>query len=215
MRFPTKALLVSLILASASNAFAASTADLKVIGTVIPGSCTPVFAGGGTVDYGKISAGDLSATAMSTLQSRQIAYTITCDAPIVIATSWVDNRLGSAYGPIETTFGLGTQGAAKIGHYMLRVIPAQTLADGAAVDTITTDGASGTWTSSAAVGDKITHGSRDRIFSFAAPGTLVPAAYTTYAGAISVSTQIAPTDTLDMTAPIVLDGLSTMEVRYL
>lgn len=215
MRFPTKALLVSLILASASNAFAASTAELKVIGTVIPGSCTPVFAGGGTVDYGKISAGNLSATAVSILQPRQIAYTITCDAPIVIATSWVDNRLSSAYNPVESVFGLGTQGAAKIGRYRMKVTPAETLADGAAVDTITTDGAGGVWTSSAAVGNIITQGSRDRIFSFAAPGTLVPAAYTTYAGAISVLAQIAPTDTLDMTAPVVLDGLSTMEVRYL
>ncbi|MEB0047321.1 MULTISPECIES: DUF1120 domain-containing protein [unclassified Pseudomonas] len=215
MRFQTKALFATLMLASASSAFAASTADLKVIGTVIPGACTPVFAGGGVVDYGKISASDLSATATSNLQSRQIAYTITCDAPIVVGTSWVDNRLSSASLVNEQVFGLGTQGVNKIGFYTLRTVPGQTLADGVVADSIVSDGLSGVWIPSATDANVITQGARNRIYSFAAPGTLIPAAHTTYSGAVSVAASIAPTNTLDLATPITLDGLSTMEVRYL
>ncbi|MEB0047320.1 MULTISPECIES: DUF1120 domain-containing protein [unclassified Pseudomonas] len=214
MRFQTKAVFAALMLASASSAFAASTADLKVIGTVIPGACTPVFAGGGVVDYGKISASDLSATVASPLQARQISYTITCDAPIVIGTSWVDNRLSSTTPVSESKFGLGTQGTAKIGSYTVRTVPAQTLANGAVADSIVSDDGV-TWHTSASYGNVITQGARNRVYSFATPGTLIPAAFSTYSGALSIVATIAPTSTLNMGSAITLDGLSTMEVRYL
>lgn len=218
MKFKTKAILAAVILASATNAFAGSTAELRVIGTVIPGSCKPEFAGGGAVDYGKISAGDLSATAVSPLQPRQITYTITCDAPIAIATSWVDNRSSTVSTWTDSRFGLGSQGLNNIGYYGVTLIPAQTMADGNAVDTIFADGGSDTWlnVTSVAGQNAVKPGATlNRLYSYATSGTVTPEAFRVYSGALSVRAFIERTSTLDMTAPLVLDGLSTMEVRYL
>jgi hypothetical protein len=55
----------------------------------------------------------------------------------------------------------------------------------------------------------------NNLLSYAAAGTWTVAAYKVYSGALDVTARIVATELLDMTAPIVLDGLSTMEVRYL
>ncbi|MEB0047318.1 MULTISPECIES: DUF1120 domain-containing protein [unclassified Pseudomonas] len=215
MRLHIKITLAAVMVVSAHTVLAASTADLHIVGTVVPGACTPVFVGGGVVDYGSIAASDLSATTNTTLQPRSLAYTIACEAPVVIGTSWTDDRLASALSVNEQIFGLGSQSSNKIGYYTVRNVPSQTWADGVLVDSISSDGGSGLWTSSAAVGNVITQGSRNRLYSFAAPGTLIPAAHMNYSGGLTITATIAPTGTLDMTAPVTLDGLSTMEVRYL
>ncbi|MEB0047319.1 MULTISPECIES: DUF1120 domain-containing protein [unclassified Pseudomonas] len=215
MHVHTNLFLASLMLTSAGSVSAASTADLRVIGSVIPSACTPLFAGGGVVDYGHIPAGSLSATLHTALQTRNVSYSIICDAPIPIGISWVDDRLGSASIPGETAFGLDNQGANRIGLYTLRNAPRQMLGDGKSVDSITSFGYSGVWVLGSANGDYFGQGARNPIYSFAKQGNLTPTAYTTYSGAVSVTASIAPTTTLDMTAPLILNGLSTMVVHYL
>lgn len=59
----------------------AESVDLNVIGTIIPTSCIPAFAGGGTVDLRKISAATLNPTTQTLLPERDISLHINCDAP--------------------------------------------------------------------------------------------------------------------------------------
>ncbi|CAI8855789.1 DUF1120 domain-containing protein [Pseudomonas chlororaphis] len=211
MNFSKKTLLGSLLLLSATSAFAVDTADLRVIGTIAPTACTPTFAGGGTIDYGLIPSASLNATTPTTLADRTITYTITCDAPISIGTSWTDNRQDST--TRATYSGLGKHMGANIGHYIMRAVPAATTADGNPVDLIWRENASTAWGLTTTTSVLWPNGVRTQ--SYAPPGTLVPGAYTNYSGTVNVSTIIAPTSTLDMTSSITLDGLSTMTVRYL
>jgi hypothetical protein len=212
MSFSKKVLLGSLLAFSASSAFAIDTADLRVIGTIAPTACIPTFAGGGVIDYGVIPTASLSPTVATPLQVRPVSYTISCDAPIAIGTSWTDSRTSSAVGGGNTAFGLGMQGAASIGRYTI----AQPAGSGATGDGNPVDligrGTAGVWV--AVVGGVQTN-SGQVIQSYAAPGTLVPAAYSTYTGTFDVAPIIHPTSTLDMSNSITLDGLSTMTVRYL
>ncbi|WP_408980587.1 DUF1120 domain-containing protein [Pseudomonas sp. B21-032] len=53
-------MLGSVLLLSATSVFA-DNADLRVIGTIAPSACTPVFVGGAVVDYGVIASGNVGA----------------------------------------------------------------------------------------------------------------------------------------------------------
>ncbi|MHC8375395.1 DUF1120 domain-containing protein [Pseudomonas sp. MDT1-16] len=211
MNFPKKALLGSLLLLSATSAFAVDTADLRVIGTIAPTACTPTFSGGGVIDYGLIPSASLSPTVRTSLQRRTVSYTIACDAPIAVGTSWSDNRASSAAAN-DYSFGLGLQGSNSIGDYSIRDRLVGATGDGAPVDVITSTNGGVTWRASTDAlqvrGDALIHG-------YAVPGTLVPAAYSNFAGIIEVAPSISATSTLDLTSTITLDGLSTMTVRYL
>ncbi|MDR6165561.1 DUF1120 domain-containing protein [Pseudomonas fluorescens] len=211
--FKSKALLTMLMLASASPVFAAATADLRITGTVTPAACTPVFANGGVLDFGNIAAGSLKSTDYTSLPPREITYTITCNAPIAIATTWVDNRADSV-GPDfvpNHDFGLGKQGAANIGAYTMAHIGSQTSADGSTVDLIIANTGSSVWANNSSGNMQVM---RNTMVSYAPTGTLIPGAYTTYSGALTVPVVLSPMNTLDVTTQIDLDGLATMEVVY-
>lgn len=219
MNFPKKALLGSLLLISATSAFAVDTAPLTVIGTIAPTACTPTFAGGGVVDYGLIPTASLSTTANTTLPSRPISYTIHCDAPISIGTGWADNRSGSAiddpsYNGYQS-FGLGKQGTANIGAYTVSQDAAGATGDGTAVDLVYRDNAANGWTAVPATGVRMYNGLLPRVVAYAPAGTVAPGAYSDFAATLTVIATVAPTSTLDLTTSVTLDGLSTMTVNYL
>ncbi|MGE1154553.1 DUF1120 domain-containing protein [Pseudomonas kitaguniensis] len=213
MNFPKKLVLGSLLLLGANSAFALDRAELTVIGTIAPTACTPTFAGGGIVDYGLIPSSTLDPAVATVLATRSISYTIHCDAPISVGTSWTDERSGSS--PIDNTsnFGLGMQGANKIGSYTLRQLTADATGDGASVNLVFRNGTTGAWAQADASSSQLNNGTRMQ--SYAPLTTLVPGAYTDFGGTIQVITSIAPTNTLDLTTAVTLDGLSTMTVRYL
>lgn len=215
MNFSRKVMLGSVLLLGASSVFA-DTADLRVIGTIAPGACTPVFSGGATVDYGVIPISSLNVSATTQLQDREIGYTITCNAPIPISTTWSDSRAGTAYEPNTNRFGLGTHNGVMIGRYNLYNVRTGVTGDGQTVDVIQKNDAGSAWVAPAG-GITSAQISSDgvRQFSYAPVGTLVPGAYQTYVGAIRVIPVIAPTDTLNLTTEVTLDGLSTMTVNYL
>lgn len=215
MSFPKKILLGSLLVLGSTSVFAADTADLRVIGTIAPTACTPTFSGGATVDYGLIPSSTLNANTTTVLASRPINYSITCDAPIAIGTTWTDARSGTSYGgnPYLTRFGLGAQDGVNVGFYAVYYTSAGNLGDGQPVDLIRRATATAAWTTTPAQSQTFTNG--DYIHSFAAPGSIVPGAYTNFSGTVNIQATIAPTSTLDMSRSITLDGLSTMTVRYL
>lgn len=214
MKVFRKALLATLIMASASNVFAADTADLTVTGVIKPVACTPSFVGGGNVDFGNISPTKLSSTSHTKLGLRSVNYTITCDAPIAMATRFVDARAGTGWttGADKLSFGLGKSGKGWIGGYILQQKNNDLLVDGKAASIIHSGDKGASWVADGDV-NHVIDGST--LVSFAPSGTLIPGAYKTVAGKLQLETMIAPTSQLDLSSDIRLDGLATMEVVYL
>jgi len=215
---------------------AADSVDVKVIGTIVPAACTPVLSGGGTVDYGTIPASSLSATAYTVLTEKEVDFTITCEAPAKIAIKALNGRPNSTAGTLEgpTGFamsdpslrlfnmappvmvaGLGLDGSDRIGAYGLRIVPGTTVADGSAADTIITafsSGYNGSWNTSSGLMFPVTF---TQYLSWAAKGSYAPLAFTTLAGKLGVQAYINKASELNLSKPIYIDGLTTLEVTYL
>ncbi|WP_419245743.1 DUF1120 domain-containing protein [Serratia sp. NFX21] len=232
-----KTLLATLLAAGAvvcaSSVFAADSVDLKVIGTITPVACTPTLSGGGTVDYGTIKADTLKADDYTVLPEKSLDFSITCDGNAKVAVNAFSGRMGSTVGDAEATngastipagitllgdvttvqaFGLGLDGTKKIGGYSLKFDITSTKADGVAVDIITRAGLTGTWFKSP-TGSLVSKPSYQP--SWAATGTLTPVAFKTLANKLRVQAFINKASELDITKPIQLDGLATLELIYL
>lgn len=80
------------LLATTTAAFAANSAQIKVIGTITPAACGATLTGSGTFDYGTISAGILSDTKATNLGARTNILTIACpSAATRVALAATDN----------------------------------------------------------------------------------------------------------------------------
>lgn len=85
-----KVLLATALSLCVTSAFAANpTAVLKVKGTLTNAACTPTLSNGGTVDYGTINLGNLSATAVNQLGQKNIDLTINCTAATKVSGTWL------------------------------------------------------------------------------------------------------------------------------
>ncbi len=107
----------------------AESVDLSVTGTIIPTSCVPAFAGGGTVDLRKISAATLNKTTQTLLPTHNISLHINCDAPAPVEVSVRDNRAatklpgisdGAGQSDPVLFYGLGEINGTRIGGFALR-----------------------------------------------------------------------------------------------
>jgi type 1 fimbria pilin len=218
-----------------SSAFAADSVDVKVIGTISPVACTPTLSGGGTVDYGTIKSDTLKADDYTVLPVKSLDFAITCDGNAKVAVKAINGRMGTAAGGTEdakgstkppvaltiggNSFGLGLAGTKKIGGYALQT--SNLTYDGKTAVAIynSADWAADTWISYAGgPGDKgvlININSPVLKESVAATGTLVPIAFKNLAGKLEVQAYINKGSELDLTKPIQLDGLTTLELVYL
>jgi hypothetical protein len=199
----------------------ANTANLSVIGVIAPPACTPTFASGGVVNYGNISSDRLGPTTETPLSAQSITYSISCDSAIPISTTWSDSRLGTAAsgdsgGPGGIfDFGLNVHGGVNIGRYTMTLLGASQTADGGAVSLIFRDAPGAAWSIAGGTGNVAPQPNSAREISFAPPGTILPGAYSVYAGAVQVVGYITPRGRLDLGTEATLDGLSTMTVNYL
>jgi hypothetical protein len=211
----------------------AESVDIRVVGTITPTACTPVLAGGGTVDYGNIQPSSLAKDTYTTLDEKQVDFSITCDAPAKVAIKATSQRGNSAVsqadgslGIVSTSgntlfaatgvaaYGLGLDGAKGIGGYGLRLAPGTMMADGVAVDSIQATGNTTSW-SKTTLGSLIGTPTSIRYSTWAATGTATPIAFTTLTGKLGVQAYINKASELDLTKPIALDGLTTLELVYL
>ncbi|MGP2408157.1 DUF1120 domain-containing protein [Yersinia sp. 2545 StPb PI] len=220
------------VLATTSLPAFAESVDVRVIGTITPTACTPVLTGGGTIDYGAIHPNTLAKDAYTTLAEKQLDFTINCDAPAKVAVQVINYRVGTlpdaaadtANGgqPVTsvTIFGtnsnyvagLGLHDNNKIGGYGMRFVPGTYTADSAPVVSIYRPSPTSAWvvTSTGSIFSTATRGA-----SWAAPGTTTPIAFTTLTGKLGVQAYINKASELDLTKPIALDGLTTIEIVYL
>ena len=200
---------MALSLGTVNSAFAASSTDLTVTGTITPAACTPTLANGGVVDYGNISAKDLKVTASTPLEPKTLQLAVNCDAPTQFAIHPIDNRRDSG-GPFPTLYGLGMiNGSEKLGYFELRL--SNLNADVASRFVQSSDDGS-TWTN---VIDNSPISS-NRLFalgSLTAPFS--PNQITSATMDITVTPSINRADGLTLTDEVKLDGSATLQIKYL
>ena len=215
-KFVTLGVITSALMAP-MMASAATTADLKLIGTITPAACVPNFTGGTTIDYGNIPAGTLNATAQTNLPDKTTKLTVTCNAPVKFGFSMIDNRAASAVTSLttisgadnEAKLGLGSAGnGAKIGAYSMQ-ISNETPDTGTTQRLRSSDGGT-TWV---VFGGILTP---SYLYGFANSSTATaPSAHTSITVDIKVVAAIDKASNLPITSEIKIDGLSTFEVKYL
>lgn len=231
MKTMKKTVLALAVLATTSLPVMAESVDVRVIGTITPAACTPSLTGGGTIDYGAINPATLSSTAFTVLPEKQIDFSISCDAPAKVAIKAINGRpntvAGSTEGPSGTATapvnvfgtanisvaGLGLDGADKIGGYGIRITAGTVTADSTAVDSIQRNADHTAWTATPVGSIYATEIQRHS--TWAATGTLTPVAFENLTGKLGVQAYINKASELDLTKPVVLDGLTTIELLYL
>ncbi|VEI65425.1 DUF1120 domain-containing protein [Serratia rubidaea] len=226
---------LAVLAATTLPAMAASTVDVRVIGTITPAACTPTLSGGGTVDYGAINPTTLSPADYTVLPEKTLDFSVTCDAPAKIALKVINGRPGSLAGSTENisgagpapagvqlfsvantaAVGLGKDGSANIGGYGLRFVPGTVQADSVNVDPLrTSDPTLASWGAGAASGSILYNGPVLHN-TWAATGTMTPVAFETLTAKFGVQAYLNHASELDLTKPVALDGLSTIELVYL
>lgn len=104
MKRSTHALMTLALLLAAPRA-SAQSAELTIVGNLLPGACTTVLEGGGVVDLGTTLMEKLSPTEETSLGSVRVPMTVSCQVPVRFAFMGVDNTGDSA--SVATRYGLG------------------------------------------------------------------------------------------------------------
>ena len=208
--------------------------EVKVAGTITPSGCTPTLSGDGAIDYGMIKSDSLTLDAYTTLEQKFLELTITCDAPVKLALEAKNGRpntlagvatedaiSGAALSPVgglngsrgaPAVVGLGLSNSARIGGYAIHF--------GSGVGSvITREGETGKWTHSS--GD----GGENNFYSIGVKRQLSwmkvwgsfpdPDAIKNVTIDLMVQAYINKASELDLTKPVILDGLTTLELIYL
>ena len=217
-----------------ATALTAKAADVRVTGTILPVACTPTISGGGVMNYGNINANALSPTDYTVLDEMTAGFSIICDAPTKVALRAVNGRPGSAAGstgdgggqgdgraPVDIfgmahvgVVGLGLDNQTKVGGYGIRITPGKTQADARAVDSLHTQRITNVWLKNDYSGD-LYDPYATRINSWGATGSTLPIPFTTLTGELSVQAYLNKRSELDLSKPIALNGLTTIDMVYL
>ncbi|MCW8275296.1 DUF1120 domain-containing protein [Pseudomonas sp. PCH199] len=194
-----------LLLTGTSSTFAASSTDLTVTGTLTPSACTPTLSSN-NIDLGKIASKDLNTDKHTLIDVRTLTMSVNCDSAIRFALNSIDGRRGSA--AFTSQYGLGLiNGTQKLGAYGLMI--RNPIADGVQAQSI------------ASLDKGITWGNE----KFWDPGLYMsvasmaddsqPIAVKDLTLDLEVTTLIARADGLDLSNEVLIDGLATLEVKYL
>ena len=201
-----KTLLASLLMISASGAFAAETATLSVKGTIAPTACNVTLGGASqgeltfdVTDY----AGDLM-----TLEPQTIPFNIAC-SPNAIAVTYAVSDDASSPHSATNAFGLGKHtNGAEIGVFLMS--HSDVTVDNVPARAIFKNSSYLNWT----VGDYISKTSKDGVMSFAsAAGDLVPV----MAKVFSATLTVTPTIYADLPASdgVELAGAATFTITMI
>jgi len=196
----------------------AESVDLSVVGTIIPTSCIPAFAGGGTVDLRKISAATLNKTTQTLLPTHDISLHINCDAEASVEVSVRDNRTatklpgindGAGNNDPALFYGLGEINGIRIGGFALR--HGRPEADGAPQTLMTRTLAAPAWQLPASP----LVGNAPALYSWGSGVAAGPVAARHHGSPMSLLPIIGPSNALPITSEIPLDGSVTFEMFYL
>ncbi|MFJ7311487.1 DUF1120 domain-containing protein [Pseudomonas sp. NPDC098747] len=211
-----KLLLLSLALASATNAaMAANSVDLRVTGTITPAACNITMTGG-DFDLGTISASALSAseeTRLPLIRGRTLE--IHCAGAQQVGFKAIDNRKDEKSS--SSSYGLGRDGANNpIGNYYIHFIISSVLADGTGGKLKYSWDSGNDWDTATAL-----HGMRNSdvdVYAFdTATSNNIEAPLPLTSGSVELllAAFVQPLSNLDASAEITIDGSATIELVYL
>jgi len=206
----------AVLISTAPYAFAASSTDLTVKGTITPLACSPTLSNSGLVNYGKISRQDLSVDRRTRLRDQTLDLSIQCNAPARFALMMHDNRDGSTVVNSEIYYGLNHDGSGnKVGLYSLNFDPATTVVDDLP-QVFRTDSTTGGIAWSSSNSRSIPIGARSYLgFTDVAGSNAGPIAIQSLTSRVILETVISPTSELDLSTDVQLDGSATLDVVYL
>ncbi|CAI8755799.1 MULTISPECIES: DUF1120 domain-containing protein [Pseudomonas] len=196
----------------------AESVDLSVTGTIIPTSCVPAFAGGGTVDLRKISAATLNKTTQTLLPTHNISLHINCDAPAPVEVSVRDNRAatklpgisdGAGQSDPVLFYGLGEINGTRIGGFALRHGTPETDGTGRALLTRTL--AAPAWR----VPGGTLVSNAPALYSWGISAAAGPVAARHHGFPMQLLPIIGPSNALPIANEIPLDGSVTFDMFYL
>ncbi len=215
MKTLRKTAVLALLAAASIAGMAAETADLSVKGVIRPAACQITLGHDGTVDYGTISATTLNQSAPTVLGDRTLPLTISCDAATTFGVIIPDGRPGTVADGMETALnsqnlhGLGAVGGRSLGAFTL-MFSAPTV-DGETGITLESPNGT-TWRE---YDGGVTPGLR-YMTAWGVSGATTPSAIKDLTTDIRVRTGVAAKDDLpDISSGVALDGLVTIELRYL
>ncbi|VVN47736.1 hypothetical protein PS662_06044 [Pseudomonas fluorescens] len=195
---------------------AGRTKEASLRARFAPAACEPVLSNGGVVNFGTLSKSDLNADKSTRLPPKSLMLTVGCDAPASFALVMHDNRAGTATVNSEIYYGLGTDSRNnKIGLYSLNIDPADASADsfGRLYRTDSTT-AGAAWSTSS--NSPIPIGQNSYLsFTDSAGSNAGPVLIQNLSTTVTVEAVIAPTNNLDLSSAIDLDGAGTIEIIYL
>lgn len=199
-------------------AFAASTVDLTVSGTIIPASCTPVLSAT-DINFGKISSADLLPDELNNRIGKNIRTTLSvnCSSPTIYGLRGIDNRSTSVIPTgFHSPYGLGfTPNGEKLGGHHLEILAGSSLIDSRPTFITVSDPSATTWGASAADVRALRNSGPLLGFTDVAGVTTGPIPIKDAQFKLFHYLVIAPTDSLTLTDDVALDGSATVEVVYL
>lgn len=226
-----KGVLATALAMSVNTAMAAQSIDIKVTGKILPSSCTPSFpSGGGVADFGSMKVSSLNSTSETPLADmKEIPVTITCEEATRVAVKFTDSRddssptesikMGNGFlGSPAYVFGLGLYNDKKIGAYALALSRTQginTNDTGESLYPMASVDAGKTWGTKGIDYLQITSNNSEIYgFSTERSGTEL-SAQSKINFKVAVSATINPTNDLNVTDEVTLDGLTNVELVYL
>jgi type 1 fimbria pilin len=202
---------VALVISGAAHGH---SSNLTVHGVSLPPPCNLSLGDNGIADYGEIPAASLIRGEYTDLPYKSVALHIRCPRKTRVGLIVADNRADSliaALGEARYNFGLGKAGNANIGGYLLFLEQSGVTTDDRPANQIFSILGSRNWSHTGPGGQL----GKDRLFSWAAPGTSVPAMFQTISGAILIIPKLNKPENLPLMQQIHLNGSVTLEIRYL
>lgn len=207
----------TLLTGAVPMAWAQSSVDLSVTGSIVPAACTPQL-NTQAINFGRFSYRDLNVQEHTATGVQHHTLTIRCDAPAVYALRATDNRKGSAHGkpdlPAPLGMGLTPQGE-KIGGFHLEVRAGGSNIDGKPVFFSVGSADAGSWSPSSSLPRPI-HSDGDLLALVDGAGLVSgPSRIREAQLQLVASGHIAPALGLTLTEDVRFDGHATLELIYL
>jgi type 1 fimbria pilin len=196
--------------------------QLRVIGSLVPPACTLALPSGGTIDYGRIQHSELAASGNTILTERNIAFSINCDAPAMVALMLQDEQPGSVVQDLIKSVrddpdgnavanGLGAVNGVNIGIYYVRVFVGPESNNRGTLRTLRSEGLE-SWSETPVDAPLYANGTRP--LGFSSDQATVPTALSTVSGRLAIQPLIRPRTELPGGDEIALAGSSTLTLYY-
>ncbi|TFY92630.1 DUF1120 domain-containing protein [Pseudomonas kairouanensis] len=202
---------LGLLIGLAPVAFAASSVDLTVHGSITPSACSIGLDNEGRIDFGKIAARSLNPETFTPLPPAALSLGVNCDAAAIFALRLTDYRADSNATP-PIGFGLGLiNGIERLGVYHVGLHTP--LADNGPITQLQSLNNGQSW--SVVDSGVALPALRLAAFGDASSGVWAPVPIKDLRVAMRVTTYIAPAQGLTLDKEVPLDGSALLELIYL